>query len=213
GEIAGEFYRNTFMSNLKPNTPAWHEAAQRGADVARISAIAFATACGLDPSIAAHTAGQAAENNAFDPKALDKAMMRDLQGGSCGRGVYHSSVPRASSASSRAQKATPDASSATKVHKNSKNYKGKTVVYAIRRADGSIDKIGESAQGLRVKDGASIRAEQQVRAKTREGNPCKSEIRKTFDSKQEARDYETKLIKRFRRMFGKDKLPGNKNDR
>ncbi|MCA0370480.1 MAG: DUF637 domain-containing protein, partial [Proteobacteria bacterium] len=57
GEIAGEFYRNTFMRNLKPNTAAWNAAAQRGADVARISAIGFATVCGLDPSIASHTAG------------------------------------------------------------------------------------------------------------------------------------------------------------
>ncbi|MCA0370696.1 MAG: hypothetical protein LCH26_06305 [Proteobacteria bacterium] len=75
GEIAGEFYRNTFMSNLKPNTPAWNAAAQRGADVARISAIAFATACGLDPSTAAHTAGQAAENNCF--QLLDRFFSQD----------------------------------------------------------------------------------------------------------------------------------------
>ena|GEM_PF-2187863 len=63
GEIAGEFYRNTFMRNLKPNTAAWNAAAQRGADIARISAIAFATACGLDPSIASCAAANAAANN------------------------------------------------------------------------------------------------------------------------------------------------------
>lgn len=40
-----------------------------------------------------------------------------------------------------------------------------------------------------------------------------SDIRRTFSTKAEARDYETKLIERFRSMFGKDQLPGNKGNR
>ena len=97
------------------------------------------------------------------------------------------------------------------IHKNSLAYEGETHVYRIKSPDGTTYKIGESAQGVRVNDGASIRAEQQVRKLTREIGPgFESEIRKVFSNKAMAREYETKLIERFRRMFGKDSLPGNK---
>ena len=99
------------------------------------------------------------------------------------------------------------------VYKNSLEYVGDTHVYRIRGPEGT-HKIGESAQGVRVRDGASIRGEQQARRLTREtGDFYESEIRKTFPDKQSARDYETRLIERFRKMFGEDTLPGNKTNR
>ena len=99
------------------------------------------------------------------------------------------------------------------VHKNSLEYVGDTHVYRIRGPEGT-HKIGESAQGVRVRDGASIRGEQQARRLTREtGDFYESEIRKTFPDKQSARDHETPLIERFRKMFGEDTLPGNKTNR
>ena len=100
------------------------------------------------------------------------------------------------------------------VHKNSLDYAGETHVYAIRDADGTVNKIGESAQGVRAGDGASIRAEKQVRKLNREQGPGHtSEIRKEFKTKKDAREYETKVIERYRRRFGEDKLKGNKNNR
>ena len=86
-------------------------------------------------------------------------------------------------------------------HKNSLDYVGETHVYRIKGPDGTY-KIGESAQGVRVSDGASIRAEQQVRRLQREtGEEFRSDIRRTFPDKASARDYETRLIERFRRMY------------
>ncbi|HBV20918.1 MAG TPA: hypothetical protein DEF07_04260 [Nitrosomonas sp.] len=101
------------------------------------------------------------------------------------------------------------------VHKNSRSYKGETHVYAIRNSNGSINKIGESAQGTRVRDGASKRAEQQVRKLNREVGPGHtSEIRgKVFSGKDAARTHETNLIKRYRSMYGQNMLPGNKINR
>lgn len=102
----------------------------------------------------------------------------------------------------------------TKVHKNSLDYVGDTHVYRVKGPDGSTYKVGESAQGTKVRDGASIRAEQQARRLTREtGDTYTSEIRKTFPDKASARDYETRVIERFRRMYGQDTLPGNKTNR
>jgi hypothetical protein len=106
------------------------------------------------------------------------------------------------------------ARAANNVHKNSLEYVGDTHVYRIKGPDGATFKIGESAQGVRARDGASIRAEQQARKLTREtGNNYTTEIRKEFGDKASARDYETRLITRFRRMYGLDALPGNKSDR
>jgi len=98
-------------------------------------------------------------------------------------------------------------------HKNSLDYVGDTHVYRVKGPDGTY-KIGESAQGVRVSDGASIRAEQQVRQLQRQtGDEFRSDIRKPFPDKASARDYETRLIERFRRMYGADTLPGNKTNR
>jgi hypothetical protein len=100
------------------------------------------------------------------------------------------------------------------IHGNSLDYVGDTHVYRIKGPDGSTYKIGESMQGTRVRDGASIRAEAQARQLTREtGDVYKSEIRTTFPGKASARDYETRVIDRFRRMFGDDTLPGNRTNR
>ena len=59
----------------------------------------------------------------------------------------------------------------------------------------------------------SIRAEQQAKRLTKEtGKKFDTEIRNNFNSKKEAYDYENKLIKRYRRIYGQDKLPGNKGE-
>ncbi len=99
-------------------------------------------------------------------------------------------------------------------HKNSRAFDGETHVYAVRNPDGTVYKIGESAQGTRVRDGASKRAEQQVRKLNREVGPGHtSEIRKTFPNKDAARTYETNFIERYRRMYEESALPGNKTNR
>jgi hypothetical protein len=103
---------------------------------------------------------------------------------------------------------------ASSTHGNSLANAADTHVYAIRDPQGRIFKIGESAQGVRVGDGASIRAEQQVRDLIRQNGPgYTSEIRRTLPGKAPARTYETNLIERFRRMFGDDQLPGNLTNR
>lgn len=98
------------------------------------------------------------------------------------------------------------------VHKNSRAYVGQTHVYRIKLPDGKTYKIGESARGVRKRDGASIRAESQVRKLNRQKPGHESEIRKRFSNKAEARDYERKVIERFRRRYGQDSLPGNKSN-
>jgi len=99
------------------------------------------------------------------------------------------------------------------VHKNSLNYVGDTHVYVIRGPDGSLYKVGESAQGVRVSDGASIRAEQQARRLQREtGDFYTTEIRQGFDGKADARAYETRFIQTYERLYGK-RPPGNPLDR
>lgn len=99
------------------------------------------------------------------------------------------------------------------VHKNSLSYVGETHVYRIKGPDDTTHKIGESARGLNA-EGASIRAEQQARRLTREtGDVYNTEIRKTFPDKASAREYETRVIERFRSMYGEDKLPGNLTNR
>lgn len=40
-----------------------------------------------------------------------------------------------------------------------------------------------------------------------------TEILKSFSDKASARDYETRLIERFRRMYGQETLPGNLTNR
>ncbi|PMN94894.1 hypothetical protein [Enterovibrio norvegicus] len=104
-------------------------------------------------------------------------------------------------------------------HGNSLDNPAPTHVYAIHATDSAGNtfpwKIGESAQGVRVTDGASIRAEQQVRDLSRE-NPdlyFESEIRQWFPDKASARAYETPFIEKFRGIYGQDALPGNLTNR
>jgi hypothetical protein len=100
------------------------------------------------------------------------------------------------------------------VHKNDAEYVGPTRVYIIRNVTkGEIDKVGQTAQKLRKRDGKPIRAESQARQKRREtGDIYETEIRKTFSNKREALTYENRYIKKFRGLFGEDKLPGNKGE-
>ncbi|MBW2647104.1 MAG: RHS domain-containing protein, partial [Deltaproteobacteria bacterium] len=108
----------------------------------------------------------------------------------------------------------PASVSKNTIHRNSLAYEGETHVYRVKSPDGTTYKIGESARGTRVRDGASIRAEQQVRKLNREVGPGhSSEIRKISPNKAAAREYETKLIERYRRIYGQDTLPGNKTNR
>lgn len=67
--------------------------------------------------------------------------------------------------------------------------------------------------GVRVRDGASIRAEQQARALQREtGEFYTTEIRKNFTGKADARPYETRFIQTYERLYDK-RPPGNPLDR
>lgn len=96
-----------------------------------------------------------------------------------------------------------------RIHKNSLDYVGDTHVYVIRNPDGTLYKVGESAQGVRVSDGASIRAEQQARALLKEtGDVYRSEIRQNFGGKADARAYETRFIETYIKLYGK-RPPGN----
>ena len=64
-------------------------------------------------------------------------------------------------------------------------------------------------QGVRVGDGASIRAEQQVRSLSKEtGGAFDSEIIQNFGTKAEARTYETGLLRTYERLYGQ-LPPGN----
>ncbi len=99
------------------------------------------------------------------------------------------------------------------LHKNSLDYVGETHVYRIKGPNGSY-RIGESAQGTRVRDGASIRAELQARKFRKEtGDIYETDIRRTFSDKRSAREYETRLINRFRQRYGQEALLGNNTNR
>ena len=100
-----------------------------------------------------------------------------------------------------------------KIHKNSLEFVGETHVYGIYK-NGKPFKVGESAQGVRIGDGASIRAEQQARKLTlKTGDVYTSKIHKIFSNKAEARVYETELIIRYRQRYGDWSLPGNRGNR
>ncbi len=98
-------------------------------------------------------------------------------------------------------------------HGNSLQYAGNTHVYAIRDAEGNLYKIGESMKGTNA-FGLSRRAEAQAQKIFKQtGSLPTSEIRRVFSSKAEARAWETGVIERYRKLFGKDLLPGNKGNR
>jgi hypothetical protein len=112
-------------------------------------------------------------------------------------------------------KAAAKIATKTVIHKNSKDSVGDTHVYALRdQKTGQIapGKIGQSARGIRKSDGKSIRAEEQVRKLRKEGKFYESEIRRVYSNKAEALRAENQRIIKFRKLYGKDKLPLNKGD-
>ncbi len=186
-------------------------------------AAAFYTSQGNDPNAfgkmqAFTRMRMALTRPSVSPKQLNsmKVSKRDGVGGSGGAGSskLKPSVGQETRVKPSATKVPEKPSgSGEKVHKNSLQYVGDTHVYAIKRP-GLGHKIGESAQGVRKLDGSSIRAEQQARRLHREtGQKHETKILRTFGSKKEAREYETRFIERYRRMFGEKTLPGNKTNR
>jgi hypothetical protein len=101
------------------------------------------------------------------------------------------------------------------VHKNSRAYQGDSHVYDIKAPDGSVHKVGKSSAGTTA-EGYSKRAEAQVRRLNREDienggvGGFESNIRRTFDNSSDALDHEAALRDRYRKMFGEDLLPGNR---
>lgn len=82
-----------------------------------------------------------------------------------------------------------------------------------RNPEGNVYKVGESMKGVNPL-GQSRRAEAQAKKIFKQtGSLPTSEIRRVFSSKAEAREWETRVIERYRRMYGKDLLPGNKGKR
>jgi len=109
------------------------------------------------------------------------------------------------------EEAVERASASDKINGNSKNYVGETHVYSIyNRTLKQNHKVGQSMQGVN-KLGQSKRAEEQVRKLQQQtGMKFESRIRKTYPSKAPALARETATIKKTRRLFGSDALPGNK---
>ena len=101
--------------------------------------------------------------------------------------------------------------STNRPHGNSHDFVGETHVYAIRGPDGA-HKIGQSMQGVRKADGASIRAEQQVRRLNHQTGTqdYRSQIRRMFRDKHSAYQYDQRYVETFRRLFGQNTLPGNR---
>ncbi len=104
--------------------------------------------------------------------------------------------------------------SKTTPHKNSLDYVGESHTYVIRDGRGKIMKYGESSVGKNA-IGQSKRAEAQIKKLRRQDPSSKytSEVVREFDSKAMARVSETKYIKTHRKVFGRDSLPLNKNNR
>ena len=103
-----------------------------------------------------------------------------------------------------------------RLHKNSRFYRAPSHVYVIVGPDGRLYKVGESSAGLLSK-GLSRRAQAQVKLHNRQLTPgvngqYRSRIIKTFDSKQAARDYERRLIVRYKEKYAGRRLvlPGNR---
>lgn len=126
-----------------------------------------------------------------------------------------SSSSTASTSSSSSSTAITSQATPVKTHKNSLDYEGETHVYKVIDKDTKqLHKIGESAQGLRKRDGQSKRAEQQARQLNREtGNRYETKVVETFPNKRAARQRETEMILEIRKKKGPEALPGNKNNR
>ena len=101
-----------------------------------------------------------------------------------------------------------------KIHGNSLDSMNDTHVYRIIDPNGKTFKIGESGAGVK-RNGLSKRAESQVKRLNKgipqEASQYRSEIRRHMKGKRESREYERKLIERFRRRYGENSLPGNKS--
>ena len=109
--------------------------------------------------------------------------------------------------------AISDIKAPNSIHKNSHNYVGDTHIYRILDSNGKTYKIGESARGVRKKDGKSIRGEAQARKLFKQtGEYFTTEVRGNFASKKEGHKYQNQLIKRFKRVGGDKSLPGNKSN-
>jgi hypothetical protein len=78
-----------------------------------------------------------------------------------------------------------------------------------------VHKVGKSSAGTTA-EGYSKRAEAQVRRLNREDienggvGGFESNILRTFDNASDALDHEAALRDRYRKMFGEDLLPGNR---
>lgn len=111
-----------------------------------------------------------------------------------------------------------------RVRGNSRQFKGPSHVYIIRRPDGSLQKVGISAKGVRKRDGASKRAEGQARKLTRKHRnrggvgSYTTEIIRWTPGTDYSLAYEKKWRDTYRRIFGTGKkdtrlLPGNREHR
>ena len=97
-------------------------------------------------------------------------------------------------------------------HKNFSFYEGESYLYRILNKEGRTCKIGESSQGMRKKERTPLWTEEEVRSLRKEtGQAYRSEIRRIFASQREACSYETRIIKRFRKLYGVCALPGNED--
>jgi hypothetical protein len=150
---------------------------------------------------------------AIQPVDSTLSFFEDLGDGRYFSAALGLGIPKFRAGMRIAETAADGLDASRKIHGNSLEYVGDTHVYAVRGPDGYF-KIGESTQGVRQADGASRRAEQQARRLQREtGERYSTRVRKDFGNKSDGRSYETKVIERYRRMFGNDKLPGNKTNR
>lgn len=100
-----------------------------------------------------------------------------------------------------------------RLHKNSRFYRAPSHVYVIVGPNGRLFKVGESSAGV-MKNGLSKRAQAQVNELNSRLNTefnkkslptwsgdYRSRIIRTFDSKQDARNYERELILRYEQRY------------
>lgn len=136
---------------------------------------------------------------------------RDVVVGAVGEAVMNFAFGMHEGARARAGNAGYRIGPAPRLNGNSLQNPLDTHVYAIYGPDG-LWKIGESGQGTRVRDGKSKRAEKQVRDLGKKtGQRFESFILREFSGKAAGRAYETQLIQRYTRRFGRP--PGNPLDR